>query len=432
MIQASCANEVQSYLHLIGISQQQLEELDSTEVLNELDPLLLKSLMRAPSFPVAKLHQWQIRNANWAELFGKIQQGTGKFYLAMGRVTRVMRIKLDDNLHQRYQMSDYYRVECKLAGEPATAAVIFCRKVPQSWLRDASSIELDEPFSSTTILLKVSSDDAPQPALWMVAHRIHWHPDHQQQPIPIPSDYLQLAQFHVDLGQFDDVRDKTPIGQRDRESFYQLLSAAQKSSTMQSTSTATKNRLLETLLVDPASQRGITYSFIGSARRAVKVIVDDEDILSRYGVDHYYDITVMIDPGRQIRVVQEAEDTAGKVFANNYPVTICVPQLPDGLPTGDFINEPLEITGWFLKLWTYQNEFMSGDVTTAGKRKPLQVSPLLIGYRIVHQPPTNLVDSVSDIIIGMVFVFSLLSLCGLVYWFHYSDQKFAKHRRKRT
>jgi hypothetical protein len=439
IIQPTMGDEVSDYLELIGIGQQQLDDLAASAAGDEPSPILLTLLMRAPSFPIAKLHEWQIRDAIWADLTGAAGESRAQFYLAAGRVERVSRIRLDDDSRQRYLFDEYYRLDCALSGEPATPAVIFSRNVPQAWLGDGPSFELDEPFTATALLLRGSSgsasdnssDNALDEALGLATDRVHWHPDHQRQSTPVPTDFLRLARLGVDLGQFDEVKDETRVGQRDRESFYQLLAAAARNrNATDSAESAGEDRLLETLLVDPKSQRGLQYSFVGSARRAVKVIVDDVDIVMRYEVDHYYEVTMLVDPGRLIRVVKRDEDTEGKVF-NNYPITFCVPQLPEGLPTGDAINEPVEITGWFLKLWTYKNEFMARGETEPGQGQPLQVAPLLIGYRVTHEPPGSVAGPVSTLTMGVVFIVTLLALCGLVYRFNRSDREFADRRRRR-
>ena len=39
---------------------------------------------------------------------------------------------------------------------------------------------------------------------------------------------------------------------------------------------------------------------------------------------------------------------------------ICVPELPTGMEQGDDIRVPITFSGFFLKLWAYESEFMVG------------------------------------------------------------------------
>ena len=331
--QVSQADEVRDFLDLIGIGPKQLEQFGQNDRISETTPELLTLLMRAPAFPVAKLHQWQRRGTDWGEVVTSPQGAIGQFYLTKGRAQQVTRIELADNLRKQYQFDHFYRVDCELAGERTTAAVLYCRKLPRAWQNEQATTRLNEVFSATALLLRVSNEQARPPALWMVAHRIGWYPDHQQLS-PLSDDLLQLAKCGVDISQFDDIRDETRIGKQDREAFYQLLAAVPQFDKSATTASGQSDRKLESLMIDPASQRGLLYSFVGSARRAIKVVVDDDDIRSRYGVDHYYEVTMLVDPGQRIRVVQSDDDGAGTVF-NNYPITFCVRELPAEMPTGD-------------------------------------------------------------------------------------------------
>jgi hypothetical protein len=82
-----------------------------------------------------------------------------------------------------------------------------------------------------------------------------------------------------------------------------------------------------------------------------------------------------------IELVEKQTDKQGKLFAS-YPITVCVRQLPRGMPRGEDILEEVRVNAFFAKLWSYHTRFMDTP----------QVSPLLIGRSpqwIRRQAPTN-------------------------------------------
>ena len=50
----------------------------------------------------------------------------------------------------------------------------------------------------------------------------------------------------------------------------------------------------------PKSVGGELYTLRGMARRAILIRVDDDDIRTRFGIDHYYEIEVFIPLERKV------------------------------------------------------------------------------------------------------------------------------------
>ena len=71
---------------------------------------------------------------------------------------------------------------------------------------------------------------------------------------------------------------------------------------------------LPALFRDPASQRGRLVKLSGTARRVVRVPIDDPPIISRLGADHYFEIDLVAE-GSQ-----------------SNPLVFCTLDLPDGMP----------------------------------------------------------------------------------------------------
>jgi hypothetical protein len=71
----------------------------------------------------------------------------------------------------------------------------------------------------------------------------------------------------------------------------------------------------------------------GTARRAVRIVVDGDDAPT--GLREYYELDLF---------------TAD---SDHLPVIICAARLPTGFPTGDQIREPVRVAGVFFKRWAY-------------------------------------------------------------------------------
>jgi len=167
---------------------------------------------------------------------------------------------------------------------------------------------------------------------------------------------------------------------------------------------------LAPLLQHPETQHGRLMLVKGTARRVLRVRVDEPDIQDRFGIDHYYQIDVFVPLGDQ--VVQLGKDAGpdSPTFTNNFPVTVCVAELPPDLHESPDLREDVSIPAANFKLWAYHSQFV-----TAYDKHQLQVSPMFIGampavihYRMALNPYISL---------AVAAVFIALLGCGwLVVW----------------
>ena len=75
----------------------------------------------------------------------------------------------------------------------------------------------------------------------------------------------------------------------------------------------------------------------GAADRRDPPRPGDQDIVARFGIDHYYQVSLFTD------------DSQGN------PLTFCVRELPEGMPYGNLprYGETVRIAGFFFKTWSY-------------------------------------------------------------------------------
>ncbi len=149
------------------------------------------------------------------------------------------------------------------------------------------------------------------------------------------------------------------------------------------------------LFNDPAAQHGKLFLLTGEALRAIKIRVDDPDIVRRFGIDHYYELEI-VTPDSQ-----------------NNPVVCCVRTLPPGMPEGESIHENVRISGIFLKSWAFDTHQSSETESNQRKR---QLAPLLISQTLQRiAPPTVTRPSQSLKLAGGLA--AIIVLCGAAMWY---------------
>jgi hypothetical protein len=337
------------------------------------------------------------------------------YHLRVGRVSRVQREELPDDLKARFGFTHYFRCQAVLVGEPCE---IYTLAVPAAWKLNRT---IDEECSAWAMFVKelpkpaieapredAEADDEDRPdrpntagddaaPLLFVSERVAWHPT------------TLLGFLSVDYGLFDGVRDRTPL--TEREVFYQLLASAGRMTDeylqtqvdrliradRASLDRLVRNRDLPSkmradaqrgwqriqegasdvapLFDDPASQRGRFSVFQGEATRAVEVHVDDPDVAKRFGIDHYYEIDF---------VTPDSE---------NKPLVCCVTRIPPNLPLGNEIHEQVQVAGFFLKsaecASRSANPSSSGEAATVREKEAKQITPLLVATTVTVLTPVR-------------------------------------------
>ncbi len=234
-----------------------------------------------------------------------------------------------------------------------------------------------------------------------------------------------LGQLGFDASLFDDLLpDHKPssaaerlawhhLGVKDRECFYALLATVRKAppglleQTALETLAATQRRStpVEPLFNRPLQQRGKLVRLEGTARRVERVDVTSPDIQQRFGIDHYYTIYLF------------TEDS------QNYPLTICVPSLPDDLPLGEGAgyHEHVSAAGFFMKTWAFQP---AGVLDPDSESAPWQLAPLIIGTDVRRYSPLHSLAGTNWLLIFPGLLLLLVFFVWLaVWWFNRQDAR---------
>ena len=313
---------------------------------------LQKILFRLAGLPIDQLEHLAGPSIDWKRLLADPSAYRGDLVRLEGQVRSVDVIPLPKPWADRFGLRQCYRVEMVL-DQSQQPVVVFARKVPKSWLAGRS---LDQPGGAWAMFVKLENDKDGLPRPVFAAPRLAWY----------PKDRL-LGQLGMDASLLDDLVDRKPLRGRERECFYQALAAAARAEPGQLEKAAGAPCSVVPLFNEPASQRGKLVALAGTARRVLRVRVDQPDVQRRLGIDHYYEIYLY----------------TGDSQSN--PLVICVTRLPEGMPTGDGPDyaEPVSVAGFFLKSWAYPSG-RKAEPDRKDQAQPLQLAPLLVGREPVR------------------------------------------------
>jgi hypothetical protein len=127
------------------------------------------------------------------------------------------------------------------------------------------------------------------------------------------------------------------------------------------------------LFLEPERQVGELLRIDGTARRAVRISVDNKDRLAAsQPIDEYFELEVF---------------TAD---SQNFPLVCCVTSLPAGFPTGDAIRADVRLNGVFFKSWRYRSrKVVDGPGETATQQQRYTPVVLAASVTWLQQVPAG-------------------------------------------
>lgn len=378
--------------------------LDGQPLLPDETEGLLRLLFASRRFSELDYHRW---TKPWDEAAVQADPAAarGRLWLVEGRLTAVEPLRLIPELVDRFLFDTYYRCELTLgSGEAAQTATVYALTIPKAWKEAlAQGQPIQERVSVRAFFYKFAGEGPPWHAPLLVADRVRWH------------DESILGDLRMDLGLFDEVLQRREFRSQERECFYQLLAACGRiGPDSLERETRGKKYSGAALLKTPHQQQGKLMAFEGRARRVTRVAIDDPAVVERLGIDHYWQVEVLVEFEALIRF----ED---KVL-RSYPVVFCVRNLPPGMPVGDWIDQRVRVSGFFFKLWAYESELSAKD----GESKR-QSAPLLVGHRPVWFPPPETGEN--PYVAGTALAVFLAALAGMWlcgWYFMRQDTKFSR------
>lgn len=388
----------QTMFRALGVEDAYFDRLvDGKPLDKNEDETLFRVLFRLRLFPLEDLDRWaKDLDVRAAPPAGRDQRGD--IFRLRGRVVDVEPMRPPKEAAERYELPRYYRCRLELDGSDDLADV-YTENVPVEW-RDGA--RPDAAAGADGVFLKSAGRSDGRPLLVFAAPRLAWYPNNL------------LGRLGMDWGLFDTVRDQKPIAASDREAFYEMLAAVgraepgellqaaiQRLPTLPADDRWTDRTGEERYAVAPlfnraASERGELVELLGTARRIERIPVSDPDIVARFGIDHYYQVSLFTD------------DSEGN------PLTFCIRDLPEGMPYGNVprYGETVRIAGFLFKTWNYKVPKLLDPALSPGDPKThRQLSPLLIGRSLVWYPAPKPADNaLSGVVVGGLFVLAMLAV----------------------
>ncbi len=393
-------------LRLYGVRDEHFARLsDGRPVVDEERDALLRLLFAVRRFPLVDSQRWALRDAARRPALSQPAEHRGEIHTLKGHVTSVAEQRPEPEVAARFDLEKYYRCELELSPSGGRA-VVFAFQVPSAWSKDATT---KRRASAVGFFFKLAGEgDQPTPVY--AARRLAWHPE------------TFLGNLGMDVGLLENVRDRSTLRSEDREAFYQTLAAlgrvtvadleniADQELQRRNAGRKAENKppwkrfQVLSLFKNSADWRGEPVVFEGTARRAIHVRVEDEDIVQRFGITGYYEVEVFVDLGAYYKLYKDSDKRI-----SSYPLVFCLLDLPEGMPRGDRISQAVRVPGLFFKIWTYESQF--AEQHDKGSR---QMAPLLVGRGLTWYSPEEkpATESWPAIIAGTLF---LLALAGVWY-----------------
>ncbi len=405
-------------LDLLGLNASYWNSLtDGRDLeLSESEPLV-KILYETPRISPLRMQQWSTSDIPWSDLVKEPAEWRSKAFHITGRVTNVKQVPLIPEMALRFDFRKYYQVSFTL--DDGTKAIVCTRTIPEQWKPGA---KLDERASAWGLFLKTGKAKE----LIFAASAIHWNPDRVSQQFGIAVDHVWLGKRGVDFGQFAKVEDRRSLSSDDRELTFQILGALGDADTTELSQMSRRGDIVK-LLQQPEAMLGTLNTFTGLARRIVRVEVSDPSIRQRLGVDHFYEIDMFVPLDKPIRF-RDKDNPSEKtdlVFKHNFPVTLFVRSLPEGMPQGDDVHETIRISAFFIKIRPYRTSY----ATQQGDQ--YQLGPFLIGAAPERVKLTSDPNPWMTTAVGVGFAVILLGVFILLWFYRRGDKEEAARRSER-
>jgi hypothetical protein len=268
-----------------------------------------------------------------------------------------------------------YRGEIELTAGAAPVTAYLLR-VPKGL---TGRRDLDERVIVEGVLLKnAGSAESPQPIL--AARRLAWYPR------------TPLGDLGVDYAAYDDVRLESHDLKNEREAFYQLLAGMQRADFAKLVAETQGAYSVVPLFNEPAMMHGKLIALQGTARRAVSVVVNEPDVVERFGIKRYYEVSMYTTDSQQ------------------NPMIVNVLELPPGMPEGENIHAAIRVPCTFVTGFYYHRD-ATPDEQARGIQPKLQKAPLLIGKSIQLIVVPKAEDSAVSWVFGGLVAAALLAVC---------------------
>ena len=421
---------------LSGLSASEAYDIEAGEPLDVHEEKLMKLLFRSKKVSSANFKKWSQfgKDISWSQLSESPERfrfWTFQRKLTLGHL-ELLRFPADVATDE---LKGVYVARCVDAtGQPV---ILLTRSAPRKLTLNQP---LDQPVAFTGFFynnVPVNSDGSLQIAdqdddggeqdgedeqnadrksgvPMFVANRFAWYPAATDDALSVSQGQVELAFHGVDVGLFDYVRKQNskPLSAYDADAFYQFLAAENAIGSAGDAKSAVEvdpGISFADLMSAPTGHFGSAVNMSGRLRQCVPVKIADADREAQVGLDHYYQVSLFPDLDGRGVVVRTAGDESIKF--DQFPVTVCLPRLPQGMTAAELEGRAVQVKGHFYRFIKYQSK-VSEDANQSG-----QVSPMVIAnYMKITSPATTAagVDSLMrGLLIGILAVVAIAVAYGI-------------------
>lgn len=405
------------FFELIDFGPSYLKMLaDGSPLANEEQEAVIRLVTRIRRLQPHRITRWLKLDVPWQSLAEDPESHRLEIYLLTGTVQDVRRKEVPPEAVSQVGLEHYFEVDVALdTGEGSLRGTIVVESIPAVWEANLGQkgILRGQRFSCPGIFLKPFTTVDGKTGLVFATSKISWHPNQENDALGVTTAEVRLAEQGMDIGELGNVQDRVKFEGREREAFYQMLAAVhrvpkeQRTATIEGDLSQWLTRPKDGLMVAPRNFRAEWFHLAGDCRRITRIEIDDPDVPQRLGVDHYFEVSVFVPIESPIVSQKTGDESTRKQFAHEYPVLVCVADLPPGMSAGERLHIPVAVTGAFFKLWAYRTPFMSGEDFTRR-----QISPLFIAASIErYSPDTN--AQMDQFVLAMLIILGVVIGLGI-------------------
>ena len=352
--------------------------------------------------------------------------------LRSGTVRELTAWNLDPALQARFELPPLYDVVVVPDDDSTRVVHFITAHVPDIWFEQA-------PAGQHVLARGVAWNSGDAAKMSIIGPRILWLPSAPAQALGISADHVRLASAMFDVGELSAIRqaDRKPVGQADREAFWEMLRAARRLRGPLPSGTRPIDSVTR-LLTESAKLAGRAVRLRGSIRRVTRIEITDAVERRRLGFDHYYQLDMFADLGDAAIRIGSGKRTKGtsepaatpKIVTGMYPVTLCTVDLPSELSrrtgdgSADKIHWAVVVEGYFFKQWRYHSDFIA-----AFGKDARQVVPLVMA---THMAPAPDLPGSRSIASGLAVVMVILVAvaAAVVIWMRRRDRAVQERMRR--
>ena len=289
-------------------------------------------------------------------------------------LNKVERIPIADAPDTSDTIRHFYRCSAQTtdeAGNPVHCTIL-SRTVPSQLL---DQTEINTPIEFTGLLycratLEAPDQTAPLKTIVFIADSLAWFPKNEGLA---DKRMIRLAAKGFDVSQLDLIKscNGKPLGSRDSEAFFQMLSTVNADPTSPGTNSPAVP--IKSIIAKSTQNIGARVTIQARCRDCTKVPVIDPDKRERYGIDHLYQLILFPDLKQSIVLNETTKDGPVKAVYERFPITVCCTELPAGMSVDDIEGNTLLIDGTFFRVWKYDAE-INKKANTSGTISPLIIA----------------------------------------------------------